>query len=107
MRPQGVAIAILNLAVWLERHEDIIADVRIALGPAGPRPLRARRTEDTLRGKPFSRQAIEQALQCLLEEAQFRTSRHRATQEYRYHLAGILLEETMTTAWRRAIEKGW
>lgn len=106
MRPQGVAIAILNMAVWLARRGEIIEDVRIALGPAGPTPLRARRTEESLRGRPFGQQAIDQALQILLAEAHFRTSPHRATAEYRRHLAEILLEDTMTTAWRRAAEEG-
>jgi carbon-monoxide dehydrogenase medium subunit len=52
MRPQGVAIAILNTAIWLERQEGCIRDIRIAVGPAGPTPFRARQTEATLRGKP-------------------------------------------------------
>jgi carbon-monoxide dehydrogenase medium subunit len=35
MRPQGVALPILNTAVWLERDADAINDIRIAVGPAG------------------------------------------------------------------------
>ncbi len=43
MRPQGVAIAILNMACWLRCTPDsIIDDIRLAIGPAGPRPMRAR-----------------------------------------------------------------
>src|SRR5258706_6200436 len=31
MRPQGVALPILNCAVWLERENDVIKDIRIAV----------------------------------------------------------------------------
>ena len=38
----------------------------------------------------------------LLEETQFRTSRHRASRDYRQHISGVLLENTMQIAWERA-----
>ena len=102
MRPQGVAIAILNTAVWLEREDDLVSDVRIAVGPSGPVPKRLRQAEDCLRGKSFSEAALMDCIQTLLTEASFRTSRHRATQEYRHHMAGVLLEETLSMAWPAA-----
>ncbi len=104
MRPQGVAIAILNTAVWLQRdaNADIIADVRIAMGPSGPVPRRLRDTEGVLRGKPFTEETIASGVQKVVEDASFRTSRHRSTQEYRHHMAGILLEETLKMAWPAA-----
>ena len=43
MRPQGVALPVLNLAVWLERAGDQIHSIRIAIGPSGPVPQRAQR----------------------------------------------------------------
>ncbi len=102
MRPQGVAIAILNMAVWLERSGHRIQRARLAIGPAGPTPFRARNTEEMLQGRQFSPATIAEAKEILLSEARFRTSPHRATAEYRQHLAGVLLEETLTTAWNRA-----
>jgi xanthine dehydrogenase FAD-binding subunit len=105
MRPQGVAIAILNTAVWLERQDDVITDVRLAVGPAGPRPFRLHQSESALRGRPPSPEALEEARQALISEARFRTSPHRATAEYRRHLSGVLLEETLTTAWERSFDR--
>ena len=102
MRPQGVAIAILNMAVWLDRQDDRIAEVRIAVGPAGPTPTRARGAETVLCGKASNPQTISLGLEALLKEAHFRTSPHRATAEYRRHLAGVLLEDTLSAAWQRA-----
>lgn len=103
MRPQGVAIAILNMGVWLRRAADVIQDVRIALGPAGPTPLRSRAAEQALIGKTPDEKALSLALEALRTEARFRTSPHRATQEYRYHVAGVLLNETLLAAWERAL----
>ncbi|MEJ2266251.1 MAG: FAD binding domain-containing protein, partial [Anaerolineales bacterium] len=106
MRPQGVALPILNLAAWLERRANRIADVRIAVGPSGPRPVRARDAEDALRGQVFERSSLARALEALLSESHFRTSPYRASTEYRRDLAGVLLEEALSTAWERAENAG-
>lgn len=106
MRPQGVALPILNLAVWLERRTDRIADVRIAVGPSGPRPVRTRAAEGALRHQVFDESTLTCALEALLSESHFRTSPYRATTEYRRELAAILLEEALLTAWERAENTG-
>lgn len=103
MRPQGVAIAILNMAAWIQRNGDIISDLRMSVGPGGPTPFRAYTAEDILRGKPLNPGSLALALEAVLSEARFRTSPHRSTLEYRQHLAGVLLEDVLTTAWERAI----
>jgi carbon-monoxide dehydrogenase medium subunit len=102
MRPQGVAIAILNLGAWLQRDGDLIADVRIAVGPSGPVPFRMTRAEDALRGNPLTDEFILKATECILDQASFRTSRHRATSTYRRHVVGILLEDSLSAAFKRA-----
>jgi carbon-monoxide dehydrogenase medium subunit len=102
MRPQGVALPILNLAAWLSRQDERIVDFRLAVGPAGRTPFRARAAEARLQDRSFSPQALSEALEALLEEASFRTSPHRASADYRRQLAGVLLEETVAEAWKRA-----
>jgi CO/xanthine dehydrogenase FAD-binding subunit len=104
MRPQGVAIAILNMAVWLERQDDSkIADIRISVGPAGPTPFRARRAEETLKGREPDPDLLKAGYYSILSEARFRTSPHRATEEYRRSMAGVLFNETFEKAWERAV----
>jgi CO/xanthine dehydrogenase FAD-binding subunit len=99
MRPQGVAIAILNMAVWLSRPAgSTVEDIRLAIGPAGPRPLRARQTEAVLRGRGLTEAVLAEATEALLHESRLRTSPHRATIEYRRHLTGILLRRTIGAA---------
>jgi len=101
MRPQGVALPILNCAVWLEREIDIIKDIRIAVGPGGATPFRATEAEDTLRGQPLNDSTFESALEALLIQAQFRTSARRASADYRQHIVIGLFRDTLETAWRR------
>ncbi len=102
MRPQGVALPILNAAVWLAREGDRIAQIRIAVGPFGPVPRRATAAESVLCGHTPDEATLNAAVEALLREARFRTSRYRATETYRRHLAGILLRETVGKAWERA-----
>lgn len=101
MRMQGIALPILNLAICLERREDWIADVRLAVGPSGPTPRRLRTTEAVLRGQRFGEALFRKALQSLLEEVHFRTSPHRASAEYRRQVVGVLLREGLSAAWSR------
>lgn len=101
MRPQGVAIAILNMGVWLKRLDGAIGSVRLAAGPSGPTPRRLREAEAALSGQPPSAEALSHCLDALLSETRFRTSPHRASTGYRRHVAGALLHETVLTAWER------
>jgi xanthine dehydrogenase FAD-binding subunit len=102
MRPQGVALPVLNCAVWLEREDDIVKDVRIAVGPGGATPFRATEAEDTLRGQPFIDTTFASTLKSLLGQAHFRTSARRASSEYRKHIIGGLFKDVLEAAWSRA-----
>lgn len=101
MNPQGVALPVLNLAVWLEREDDRIRAIRIAVGPSGPVPQRAAALEHCLAGAVFGAPALAQAQALVDTSLRFRTSPQRATAAYRYHLCKILLQELVTTAWER------
>lgn len=102
MRPQGVALPIINLAVWLERDDNTINRIRLAVGPGGAVPFRARKLEASIAGKPYSDETYISMLDALVAEVSFRTSAMRATSEYRYHLVKSLLKDTLATAWERA-----
>jgi carbon-monoxide dehydrogenase medium subunit len=102
MRPQGVAIAILNLGVWLRRDQDTISNIRIAVGPSGPIPRRMTQAEDQLSGNLLTYENIAKSIDAIHHQASFRTSKHRATSEYRHKMVGVLLEETLMEAFQRA-----
>jgi CO/xanthine dehydrogenase FAD-binding subunit len=100
MRPQGVAIAIFNMALWLRVSPGgEISGARLACGPAGPKPFRAIAAEQALAGQPWPITDWSSLEAALLDEARFRTSPHRATGDYRRHLVGVVL--------RRLVERGY
>lgn len=101
MRPQGVALPILNCAVWVSRQDDRVEAIHIAVGPGGPVPFRARQAEAALQGQRIEAATVEAAVTALLQEARFRSSAQRASAEYRRHLASGLFEDTLRTAWTR------
>jgi len=102
MRPQGVALPILNMAIWLQRSGDKIECARIAVGPAGPTPQRALAVEEFLYGRRFDPETVNQAVDLIRSTLKFRTSPRRATAEYRQHLVGVLLLEVLDKVWQRA-----
>ena len=101
MRPQGVALPIINLATWLEREGPCIHDVHVAVGPGSSTPFRARAAEATLCGKAPDQVAVEAALEALLGEVKFRSNPRRAGAEYRRHIVEPLFKDTLAAAWQR------
>jgi carbon-monoxide dehydrogenase medium subunit len=107
MRPQGVALPILNCAIWLERDRDVVKDIHIAIGPGGPTPFRATEAENALRGKPLTEETFTRSLDALLVQAKFRDSARRASADYRRHIVGGLFKDVLDTAWGRTANKSW
>ena len=102
MRPQGVALPIINLAIWLERSKDIIGQIRIAVGPGGPTPWSGTEAEKALLGQPLNHSSFSVAVEALLEQVGFRSSARRASSDYRRHIVVGLFKEVLETAWKRA-----
>ncbi len=105
MRPQGVALPILNVAVWLQRRDDVIADARVAVGPGAPVPWRAKEAEHVLAGGAYSERMASRALDALLAGVEFRSSARRGSAEYRRHLVRGLFLETLRSAWNRSVQE--
>jgi CO/xanthine dehydrogenase FAD-binding subunit len=72
------------------------------VGPGGPTPFRATEVEAILRRETFTDELLNCATEALLDQAKFRTSPRRATQEYRQHIVKGLFTDTFLTAWERA-----
>jgi carbon-monoxide dehydrogenase medium subunit len=102
MRPQGVALPILGLAVWLRLDGEHVAAARLALGPAGPVPLRAETAEHWLAGQLPGEATWQHAAELVWTEAQLRTSPHRATADYRREMVVVLVRRALALAAERA-----
>lgn len=103
MRPQGIALPIMGLACSLGLDdEETIEWVRIAPGPVAPVPSRAPQTEAALVGRPATPETFATIVEVALDEFEPRTSRHRATSEYRKIMIGHLLQSALAAATERA-----
>ena len=63
------AFALVSVAAALELDGDAIADVRLALGGVAPKPWRAWRAEEALRGRPATEATFLQAADAELADA--------------------------------------
>jgi CO/xanthine dehydrogenase FAD-binding subunit len=102
MRPQGVALPIINCAIWLERADDKVNQIRIAVGPGSSTPWRASEAEKFIAGKFMNDETINAALEILLNQTGFRSSARRASADYRRHIVDGLFRDVFNTAWKRA-----
>jgi CO/xanthine dehydrogenase FAD-binding subunit len=98
MRPQGVALPVMALAVKVRVTDGILRQASIALGPVSRLPFRAAQTESFLAGKRADEQTLHAACSILLHECSPRTSPHRATLEYRRELIPVLFEQAALAA---------
>lgn len=107
MRPQGVALPVLGCAVWVKVEAETLSDVRICMGPVAPTPVRLSATESALRGLSVSNEentdrAIALGVETVRSEVSPRTSKYRATAEYRVEVAQVLLQRALRLAVHRA-----
>ena len=102
MRPQGVALPIINVAVWLDRDKNTIKNIHVAVGPGASTPWRARDAEEVLIGRTMNETVSNSSLEALLNHVGFRSSPRRASSDYRRHLVETLFKDVLKTAWERA-----
>ena len=101
MRPQGVALPLLGVAanLTLDDTAQRVSRVCIAIGPAGPIPFRAAAAEQALIDTAaFDEEAVDTAVQAALAQAELRTSKHRASKEYRREVLAVLLRRVLQRA---------
>ena len=97
---KAMDIAIAGAAVVLRLDHSVIQEVRIALGGAGPTPLRAHSAEAFLTGRPARAEHVIQAGKLAANESNPRTS-SRATREYRLSVIPVLVERSIWSALAR------
>jgi carbon-monoxide dehydrogenase medium subunit len=103
MRPQGVALPMISMAVRLRLAEDeSIAATRISLGPAGPVPHLAGPAMAYLEGKPAESQQFKAAAAAVVDSVSFRTSKYRASEAYRKEMILTHLPLILAKAAQRA-----
>lgn len=101
-RRDSLVLPILNCAVMLEAAEGRIAEARIALGPVAPIPSRAVAAEEFLLGKLPGDAAFSKAARIAQAESDPRSSKTRASREYRLAVLPDLIHEALSGAALRA-----
>jgi carbon-monoxide dehydrogenase medium subunit len=103
MRPQGVALPMIAMAARLQLDDsNTITAARISLGPAGPVPYLAEEAMEVLIGGPAVPEQFDQAAEAVLDSVTLRTSKYRATQEYRVQMIRTQLPLILACAAERA-----
>jgi CO/xanthine dehydrogenase FAD-binding subunit len=97
MRPQGVALPILGVAAKLALDDAGAIEVAaIAVGPAGPIPFRASQAEEVLCDSAvLDDDTIDAAIEAAQRQANLRTSKYRASKEYRQEMVAVLLRRVL------------
>ncbi len=86
-------------AVTLDSGKASLADIKIAVGCAGPAPKRVREAEAMLKGKSIEEatRAVAKAGALAGREAQAISDLH-GSQEYKEHIVGVLLKRSLQSA---------
>lgn len=97
-RRQALTLAVLNAAARVQLDSDgNCADLRIAVGAAAPTPLRARKAEAALRGKPVNAETIATAAEAAAAEIKPIDDVH-GTAWYRRRLTRVLVARVLARA---------
>jgi len=103
MRPQGLCLPIISMGVRLKIDAtNTIADARISMGPVGPVPYLAEPAMEVLAGGPATNEQFVRAAEVALENVELRTSKYRASREYREQMVRTYLPVILNRAVERA-----
>ncbi len=103
MRPQGLCLPIISMAVRLHLENDgTISNARISMGPVGPVPFLAEAAMDVLVGGVASTDQFNKTAEAALASVTLRSSKFRASQEYRQQMVRTFLPAILSRAAERA-----
>ena len=103
MRPQGLCLPIVTMAARLRLDDGgNIQAITIGMGPVGPMPWIAEPAIEVLTGSPPSQEACAAAADAILAEVTLRTSKYRATRDYRTTMIRTWLPVIIDRAVQRA-----
>jgi CO/xanthine dehydrogenase FAD-binding subunit len=104
MRPQGVALPMISMAAYLQLDENrMIEAARIAVAPAGPVPCMAEAAMEALVGRQATEEHFNKASLAALDNITLRSSKYRASREYRQEMVRTHLPRVLALAAERAV----
>lgn len=98
---QASILAVVNAAAYL-KGDGVISEARLALGAVAPTPIRARRTEEFLRGKRGTDSTFAEAAALARSEVK-PISDVRAGASYREEMVEVFTKKVLGLAWVRVM----
>ncbi|MBT8081712.1 MAG: FAD binding domain-containing protein [Gammaproteobacteria bacterium] len=103
MRPQGLCLPIISTAARVRLDAaGKIEGATISMGPVGPVPWVAEPAMAVLQGRPPTRERFDEAAEAVIAAVTLRTSKYRATSEYRQSMIRTYLPLILARAVERA-----
>jgi aerobic carbon-monoxide dehydrogenase medium subunit len=95
--------ALVGVAAQLTLKDGHVADVRVAFAAMADRPVRARKTEEALRGKAITPDTIADAVCLTVQEEGLEPGDDiHAPAEFRLSVLPVIAERAISSAWSRA-----
>jgi len=105
MRPQGLCLPIISMAARIQLDQvGTITKARISMGPVGPVPFLAESAMEMLVGGAASAEQFNKTAEAALASVTLRSSKYRASQEYREQMVRTFLPMILARAAERASE---
>ncbi|PAB59871.1 FAD binding domain-containing protein [Anaeromicrobium sediminis] len=99
----ALALPMLNVAVVVSLNEDSSVDwTRIVMSPVGPKPMRATKAEELLKGSTISDNLIIEVSKVAAQYAHPRSSALRGSAEYRKEVLEVLIQKALKEALLKA-----
>ncbi len=102
---RGGDFALAAAAAILTVNDGAVNQARIAVMGVGKTPLRMPEAEALLTGRAIEPALLDRACEAVRGSVEPDTDLH-ASADYRRHLVGVLVKQTLADAWRRAAEAG-
>jgi len=96
-------ISVASAACMIQVEDEVVKEIRIALGSVAPIPMRAYKAEDVMRGNPISEESLMNTCQVAMTECS-PISDVRARAKYRTAMVGVLTSAAIKKAAARASE---
>jgi len=94
---KSLALPMLNTSVTARRKNEKFEWVRVAMGPVGIGPTRAKKSEEWIAKKDITKDNIHQAALMVLEDSNPRSSPFRGSREYRMKMLPLIVEQAFTS----------
>jgi len=94
---RAFTISVISMAMKSRAENHVCRDICLAFGAVAPTPIRARSTEDLVRGRELTAELIDQAAAQASSEVS-PISDVRASSDYRRDMAGVLTKRALQSA---------